>query len=468
MVLDTVRKIKERNCWLSAIVKLYCSMYVVNKVIKELALFLEGTSEMDSESLSEELDRIPIIDVHSHIDPERPQAKNIGDILFYHFLQREIVSAGGDDGFFSSQVPINEKVAYYLRYVPLIENTATYWCQRKILKDLYGFDFSDKNWEILNKKIAMAGDDPSWPEKLLVKNLNVKSCLCCTSDATERKRETFSKYSFLLPHLESFSFGPNYLESLMAFIGAEHGAYPENLDSALESFTELIVKNIRMGIRSFGSAIDENLDIMLSEDAEVRRIYRDYVSGKELSQRERNALSTRFLYQFLQTIEDRAVAQWYLGAAWKFGGRKGEFGYGESYVYVNHKLIPSILKVFKDFPKVKFNVMYCAEALSQQLTIIARMLPNVTLLAFWWHNLFPTYIEKLISERVEALPANKWILVATDAYNCEWSYGKLSLVKKCLAKVLARKIDEGYLTVDNAISLAWRVLYTNPCEIYKI
>jgi len=36
-------------------------MYVVNKVIKELALFLEGTSEMDSESLSEELDRIPII-----------------------------------------------------------------------------------------------------------------------------------------------------------------------------------------------------------------------------------------------------------------------------------------------------------------------------------------------------------------------------------------------------------------------
>jgi len=290
-------------------------MYVVNKVIKELTLFLEGTSEMDSKSLSEELDRIPIIDVHSHIDPERPQAKNIGDILFYHFLQREIVSAGGDDRFFSSQAPINEKVAYYLRYVPLIENTATYWCQRKILKDLYGFDFSDKNWEILNKKIAMAGDDPSWPEKLLVKNLNVKSCLCCTSDATERKRETFSKYSFLLPHLESFSFGPNYLESLMAFIGAEHGAYPENLDSALESFTELIVKNIRMGIRSFGSAIDENLDIMLSEDAEVRRIYRDYVSGKELSQRERNALSSFF---------KPSRIGWWLSGTWELRGNSVE------------------------------------------------------------------------------------------------------------------------------------------------
>lgn len=416
----------------------------------------------------EELDQIPIIDVHSHLDIARPQANDIGDILFYHFLRREFSSAGGDDGFLVSDRPLEERMAYYFKYHHLIKGTSTYWCVKKILRDLYGLedDLNESNWRDVNGRIMGTRDDSSWPEALLIKRLGIRRCYCCMNGVGDRQNEANMRRPFLLPHLEAFSFGPNYVESLMAFVKADD-ALPEDLGTALGKFAMLIKGNLRRGIRSFGSAIDEDLVIAQTEDHEVGQIYRDLSRGKELSIIERNILATRFLYTFLETIKGKGVAQWYLGAVWKFGGRKGPYDYGESYVRVKHALIPNLIRVFKDFTGVNFNLMYCSESMSQEMTIIARMLRNVTLLGFWWHNLFPSYVEKLISERIEALPANKWILVGTDAYCCEWSYGKISLVKRCLAKVLARKIVEDYLTMNEAISLARRILYENAQEIYN-
>jgi glucuronate isomerase len=43
------------------------------------------------------LKEMPILDVHSHISADRPQAGDISDILFYHFLRRELYSAGLPD-----------------------------------------------------------------------------------------------------------------------------------------------------------------------------------------------------------------------------------------------------------------------------------------------------------------------------------------------------------------------------------
>jgi len=417
----------------------------------------------------EELDRIPIIDVHSHLDIARPQANDIGDILFYHFLRREFSSAGGDDGFLVSDRPLEERVAYYLKYLHMIKGTSTYWCVRKILRDLYGLDedLNEANWRDVNRRIIATRDDSSWPEVLLTKRLGIQKCYCCMKEIGDRQNEVITRRPFLLPHLEAFSFGPNYIESLMAFVGKD-GALPEDLGSALGEFDTLITGYLRRGIKSFGSAIDEDLVFVPADDEEAEQIYRDHLHGKEISTLEKNILITKFLYRFLETIKGEGVAQWYIGAVWKFGGRKGSYDYGESYVRVKHELIPNLIGIFKNFTSVNFNLMYCSESISQELTIVARMLRNVTLLGFWWHNLFPSYIEGLISERIEALPANKWMLIGTDAYTCEWCYGKITLVKGCLARVLASKIEQGHLTIEDAKFIASRILYENAREIYNL
>ena len=127
-----------------------------------------------------------------------------------------------------------------------------------------------------------------------------------------------------------------------------------------------------------------------------------------------------------------------------------------------------MVSVFKDFPEVKINLMYASLSTSQELIIVSRMMPNVSLLGFWWHTLFPNTIEAIISQRLEALPANKWIAIATDAYSVEWAYGKVNLVLHSLAKVLSKKIEDGYLSEKKALWVAQRVLYDNPKEIYNL
>jgi hypothetical protein len=60
------------------------------------------------------------------------------------------------------------------------------------------------------------------------------------------------------------------------------------------------------------------------------------------------------------------------------------------------------------------------------------------------------------------LPANKQVGFFSDAYSVEWSYAKLVLVKKQLARVLAERIDLGQFTRDEALAFARAILYESP------
>ena len=70
------------------------------------------------EDLRRELKNIPKIDIHCHLKLETPNAQNIGDILFYHWVRREFFSAGGDDEFLVSERPLEERVNYFFQIFP--------------------------------------------------------------------------------------------------------------------------------------------------------------------------------------------------------------------------------------------------------------------------------------------------------------------------------------------------------------
>lgn len=84
------------------------------------------------------LREIPIIDAHSHISTTHPHARDISDVLFYHFLRRELYSAGcPDDAYLVSDASLEDRISFFLQYVPYVENTATFWCLRRIFEDVY-------------------------------------------------------------------------------------------------------------------------------------------------------------------------------------------------------------------------------------------------------------------------------------------------------------------------------------------
>ncbi len=281
-------------------------------------------------------------------------------------------------------------------------------------------------------------------------------------------KECLERYRVLIPlyeDLQCLSFDPTRATSLVDLVKGEYPSLPETASEFAQKVMEFFLDKKREGVVYFTSFISPTFRRRRSSEEEINRIYLKKLSGEELSLDEQNALVTWLLYCYLNSLQELgSPAQFYVGAYWARPGMR----YGESYVWTDHQYILDLVSVFKDFPRVRFNLMYASLSISQELIIVSRMLPNVSLLGFWWHTFLPATVEMIISQRLESLPVNKWIAIATDAYSVEWAYGKTSLVLNALAKVLSQKIEEGYLSEKKALWIARQLLYENPKEIYEL
>jgi len=420
------------------------------------------------QSILRSLEEIPIVDVHSHISVDHPQCRDLSDILFYHFIRRELYSAGlADDNFLVSDAPIEDRMVEFFKYLPLVENTATYWCVKKILTDIYqitGGDIRLDNWKNIQNQILEREKDPLWP-KSLFDRVNVQCSLICEKCWSEERLRKNQYLKPLYEDLDSFHFDPTRDISLLDLIIREYGHLPEKTDDGQQLLLDFFQKKSQSGIRYFTAFISSAFHLVKPGPNQIDEIYKKNKAGMILNPEEKNVLFTWLLYGYFEALRQiKTPAQFVIGARWARPGMR----YGESYVWTNHQLTLDLVTAFKDFPEVPMNLMFASLPLAQELTIIARMLPNVSLLGFWWHTLVPNIIEQLIAQRIESLPANKWIAIATDAYSVEWAYGKIKIVLECLARVLSRKIEEGYFSEKKAIELARRILYDNPKEIYNM
>ena len=77
-------------------------------------------------------------------------------------------------------------------------------------------------------------------------------------------------------------------------------------------------------------------------------------------------------------------------------------------------------------------------------------------------------MERQLETRLEMLPINKQIGYFSDAYCADWAYGKSYLIKKITANVLGKKIDNGYYTLDDAVTIAKALFYDSGNNIYHM
>jgi glucuronate isomerase len=96
----------------------------------------------------------------------------------------------------------------------------------------------------------------------------------------------------------------------------------------------------------------------------------------------------------------------------------------------------------------------------------ARIYPNVHLGGLWWYNFRSSTYRQAMQYRLEAVPARKCALVASDARCIEWCYGKILLVKRLLADFLFDQIDLGWIDRDAALWVAREWLHDAAARRY--
>jgi hypothetical protein len=209
-------------------------------------------------------------------------------------------------------------------------------------------------------------------------------------------------------------------------------------------------------VLSMATHISTDIDLRQVDDAEMATALR---RRDQAGPAERDVYASYINEALLVALEphaDRIVFQFSLAAEplpFETGSR------------ILQRTIQQLAEMISRHPRLRFQCHVSSRHANQSLCTLCRELPNFSLAGYWWHNFFPGTIRQVMEERLDMLPANKWVGFFSDAYCLEWSYAKATMVRNQLAQVLAQKVAQGQYTREEALQVARAILFDATREL---
>ena len=401
---------------------------------------------------------LPVIDIHTHISPLQPGARNLGEVVFYHYVLTELRTAGLDTAAFE-KAPLEHWLRLLEQWHPCVANTSTWWCLRQIMELLGAKGFSRRELNEADAKLQSRGSDSGWVRQVLVDCCHIQKTLV-TLNITEPlpsfDEELFAGALRVDEAVVGLSAATARAISSTANLGCgDLHDYEEATATLVEAFANSGGRTVTIGLPPDAgySAPGKTL---------AAKFYSDVLSGGVLTGADRTAFHSYLLRHFATLARElRLPFQMLAGVRRPLPG-------GVALPVVEAELIARYAGLFHEFSSVHFDLFLASAAASQELVAAARNYPNVNVSGHWWFAFSPPHIRGMLLERLYALPVSKVHAFFSDAYNVEWSYGKIMLYKRELAHVLAEMISGGYLAESQAESVARQILYDNPKRFYRL
>ncbi|MGH9403568.1 MAG: glucuronate isomerase [Terriglobia bacterium] len=427
-------------------------MKVQNKNVVELAAQLLESVVRPS----------PVVDVHTHIRPTEPAARDLGEIVFYHYVLTELETAGVSREKLQNAKTAEEKIALFASNQRLVSNTVTYWCLRQVLRMLEIEPDADLTLRALTDaahRVRKTSSNGLWPRETLAEQNNV--------------RKTFLTLNIIeeLPNFDTNLFAgtlrlddvlTDVSSSALDQLGTVSGAMIGSLDAFERAIGERLSAFAKSGGRALTAGMPTDENFKCEGRAAAEKLFAKVRRDEPLDLPERVALHSYTLHFCVSQARDlRLPVQLLLGVRRPLPGNA-------AIPVLRPDLAVRFAGLFHSFPSVSFDLLLSSVAHSQELIAVAKNYPNVSLAGHWWYAFSPPYIRSMLTERLLALPAIKLHGFFSDAYNVEWSAGKLALLRRELAWVLAELIISGYLTESQAPEIARALLYENPARFYGL
>jgi predicted TIM-barrel fold metal-dependent hydrolase len=136
--------------------------------------------------------------------------------------------------------------------------------------------------------------------------------------------------------------------------------------------------------------------------------------------------------------------------------------------YINNADPSLLTNLFLEFPDINFVLYHGSYPYGGILATLAKSFRNVYLDMNWTYALSPTYTERYLSEWLETVPVSKIMAFGGDQRCAENTYGQLIIAKKIISEVLIKKVREGYLSENEAKSIAGSILHDNAVKFYNL
>jgi glucuronate isomerase len=412
------------------------------------------------DDLYAEIVGIPLIDPHTHIDPHRPAARGLDDILGYHYFTELAHSAGMDKGPLDAAVPARERVRAVVAHMGRYDNTAQYAWFVEIARTFLGFQGdrigpadADPLFDAAEKQMAR----PDWEEHVLrTSNLEAVFLTNDFDDPLEgfdtRRYVPCLRTDDLVFKLDQ----PAVRERLARATGVEVGD-PASLRRAVRALFEHFT---RKGARACAISLPPDFSPTPVGDDELATALRSAEGGAAVRAR---------------------------GVFWTLAGHCREFGLPfDLMIGVNRRVyrggvyqgqdlfdgrtsLIQYAELFNHFAEVPFCVSVLSSGLNQELASYSWIFPNVLTSGHWWYANIPAYIEFDLRARLQAVPRVKQIGYYSDMYKLEFALPKFNMYRRLLARALADDfVRPGTLSEKGAVELARCLLRDNVRRVFKV
>jgi glucuronate isomerase len=415
--------------------------------------------------LFSEISKIPLLDPHTHVDPRRPTASDLDDILGYHYYTELAHSAGLPRDEMRAQVGAEERARAVARFLPAIENTVQYSWLLEIARDLFDFQgeaIDASSVGALWKAAARILERPDWEAQLL---------------SRARIEKVFLTNDFDDP-LEGFDTG-RYVPCLrtddLVFRLAEASTVERlrragNCDVGnAQGFRSALAVVFRRFVERGALACAISLPGEFSPEP-VTAATADASLRKVLSGATPSPADAKIVEQFAFRTITEMCREHGLPFDLMIGAVRNVYPAGVPQgrdLFQRLFSLHQYRRLFNDFPEVRFPVSVIAADANQELVAYSWIFPNVFPQGHWWYANLPATIEADVRLRLSAVPRTKLLGYYSDAYKLEFVLPKFNMYRRVLAKVLAEDfVVARRWSEEKAVALARDLLYDNIRRVF--
>ena len=415
--------------------------------------------------LEKEIDPIPLLDTHEHIPPENySNTEDIGLFGFFeHYASSDLVSAGmpreslermrdSDNG-----LSLEERWQLMAPYWTHVRTTGYGRAMIEYMRDLFGTeDIHEDTYLDLCERICQA-HKPGWYRHVLKEKANIDLSLVITwpGQPVTVDREFFRA----VPILDHYA---------MIATRADLEKLEEESGASIQTLAQLL------------TALDERLEDFLEQGivavklfmAYSRTLFFDHVSQRRAERCfDRIWLSKPMdlTYSDLKPLQDY-VTRYLVGLATDHnlpiqvhtGLQEGNGN------YLENSRPTHLTNLFMEFGDARFDLFHAGYPFTGEVAALAKNFQNVYADLCWVQAISPQVVERTLDEWIEVIPSNKIFAVGGDSNYVEGAYGHCKIARRAVCNVLSRKVESGYLSEEEALDLAKKILRENAAAFYKL
>jgi hypothetical protein len=419
-------------------------------------------------SLSATLNEIPLVNTHEHIIPEEERVGSYIDFftLAGHYLMSDVISAGlsGDD----LKVVRDEKAPLQRRwqaFAPHWENvrfTGYGQALRIAIRDIYEVEeISGDTVGLINNRI-LAMNKPGLYEDVLIRRSNIVYSVL----------DDYWNPAPVSPDPRFFVYARKFDRFVSPQSAADVRKLEELVDVAISDLRGLkramersFEQSLEAGMVNVKSTLAYNREIHYAEipesdaEEEIQHLLKDerHIPEGFRNQVERpyRRLEDHMFHHLIRLAEGHKIpVQIHTGL---------HAGNGN---FIENSKPTHLTNLFFLYPQVKFDLFHISYPYQGELSVLAKIFPNVYVDFCWAHIISGSLSRRTLHEMLETVPANKIFGYGGDYRYPELSYAHAKLARQNIARVMAEKVDDGFFTETEAVRIARMILHDNPNRMF--